>query len=192
MTRRMYDAAYPPSNPPSTDVVAFYIGGDTPHPWTADEIDQQSARYRLPIFVRSNPSSSAAAPDANETISWLRANKAPQGCAVALDLETAVHPTYVTTYDHLVHAAGWVVLAYGSIGTVFANPRTSGGYWVANPTGSPHMAPGAVATQWAFDTQLGHPWDLSDVADSVPLWDTHAGPTTNTSKENTWFLATSG
>lgn len=174
MTRRMYDAAYPPASPPTTDAVAFYIGGDTPHVWTAAEIARQRARYRLPIYVRSNPTTALAPSDAAKTIAWLRANKAPHGCAVALDLETAVHATYVKTYDQLVHAAGWVVLAYGSLGTIFQNPRTSGGYWAANPTGIAHMVRGADATQWAFDTQIGRAWDLSDVADTVPLWDTHA------------------
>ena len=54
-TLRFYDAAYPPAKPPAADGVCIYIGGDTPHVWTLAEIEAQPARYRLPIFVRSNP-----------------------------------------------------------------------------------------------------------------------------------------
>lgn len=186
----MYDAAYPPASPPNVDAVAGYIGGDTPHVWTAAEWARQPARYRLPIYVRSNPTIALAGPDATDTIAWLRAHKAPKGTAVALDLETAVHAAYVKAFDKAVHAAGWVVLAYGSLSTIFRNPGTSGGYWVAHYTGHAHMENGAVATQWASDQQLGKPWDLSDVADSVPLWDTHA-PTPASTEEDQWFLAAS-
>lgn len=171
---RMYDAAYPPNSPPTTDAVGFYIGGDTPHVWTAAEIARQRTRYRLPIFVRSNPGSHNPHADATATLRWLAQHGAPRGCAVVLDLETAVDGPYVRAFDADITAGGYVTVAYGSLDTIFRNPRTSGGYWVANPTGTAHMHPGAVATQWAFDTQLGHPWDLSDVADTVPLWDTHA------------------
>lgn len=172
--RRMYDAAYPPASPPRTDAVAFYIGGDTPHVWTAAEIARQTARYRLPIYVRSNPGSHNPHSDAAAALRWLAQHGAPRGCAVALDLETAVDGPYVRAFDADIKAGGYVTVAYGSLSTIFNNPRTSGGYWVANPTGTPHIHPGSVATQWAFDSQLGHPWDLSDVTDSVPLWDTHA------------------
>lgn len=175
-TLQMYDAAYPPASPPTTDVVAFYIGGDTPHVWTAAEIARQRARYRLPIYVRSNPGSHNPHTDATLALRWLQQNGAPRGCAVVLDLETAVDGPYVRAFDADIVAGGYVTVAYGSLSTIFGNPRTSGGYWVANPTGTPHMRSGAVATQWAFDTQLGKPWDLSDIADSVPLWDTHAQP----------------
>lgn len=34
-------------------------------------------------------------------------------------------------------------------------------YWIANPTGSPHLVPGAAATQWGwfedYDQSLAHP-----------------------------------
>ncbi|MGH3375106.1 MAG: hypothetical protein ACRDP6_10230 [Actinoallomurus sp.] len=181
MARTMYDAAYPPQNPPPWDVAAGYIGGDTPHVWTAAEWASQSARWRLPIFVRSNPGSRgvSATEDAALTIAWLRSNGVARGRAVALDLETAVNPPYVRAYDTALVAAGYVVLAYGSVSTVYLNPKTSGGYWAAHYTGKEHQEPRAVATQWANDRQLGKPWDASTIDDSVPLWDT-----TNPSQED--------
>lgn len=172
MARRMYDAAYAPSSPPAWEVVAGYIGGNAVHVWSDEEWASQSARYRLPIFVRSNPEDHVAARDAAAALARLRQLGMPHGCAVALDLETAVNPPYVKAFDAALVAAGYVVLAYGSAATIFSNPRPSGGYWAAHYTGEDHMEPRAVATQWASDRQLGKPWDVSTVADSVPLWDT--------------------
>lgn len=226
MTKRMYDAAYPPANPPHWDAAAGYIGGDTPHVWSAAEWRAQPVRYWLPIYVRSNPTSAlartmrrlrvhpvttrvavpvakafarlrsrtyavAAASDAAIAIAWLRAHNAPKGSVVVLDLETAVNGPYVRTFDADLVAAGYKVMAYGSLSTIFSNPRTSGGYWVAHYTYRPHMEPGAVATQWAD----GPDYDSNLVADSVPLWDTHGGPTpgpvptpTPAEEINSWFL----
>ena len=54
-TLTFYDAAWPPARPPVADGCCIYIGGDTPHVWSLADIASQRARYRLPIFVRSNP-----------------------------------------------------------------------------------------------------------------------------------------
>lgn len=171
MTRRMYDAAYPPSDP-HLDVCAFYIGGDTPHVWSDSEITGQSARWRLPIFTRSNPGSASASTDAFDAISWLTSHNVPKGSAVALDYETAVNSAYVIAFDQAIVAAGWKTLLYGSLSYVMQNPRPSAGYWTASWTQSAHIDSGAAATQWAGDVQLGQPYDLSDVSDSLVLWDT--------------------
>jgi hypothetical protein len=167
----MYDAAYPPPDP-HLDVCAFYIGGDTPHVWSDAEIGAQSARWRLPIWTRSNPGQADPATDGAAAVAWLRAHQVPAGAAVALDFETAVDGTYVTGFDQAVRAAGWTVLLYGSLSSVTQNPRPSAGYWTASWTGTAHFDAGAAATQWASDTQLGKPYDLSQVADSLILWDT--------------------
>jgi hypothetical protein len=190
VTKRMYDAAYPPAHPPKWEAVAAYIGGDTPHVWSTAEWNAQPARYRLPIYVRSNPGSHNPHTDAALAIAWLRGHSAPHGCAVALDLETAIAPSFVHAFDADLKAAGYVTVAYGSLSTIFSNPKPSGGYWVAHYTGNDHMEPGAVATQWASDVQLGKPWDANTVADSVPLWDTHPTPAP-ASTEESWFLGTS-
>jgi hypothetical protein len=170
--RRMYDAAYAPSSPPAWEVVGGYIGGNAYHVWTDAEWASQRARYRLPIYVRSNPGSHDPHADAAAAIAWLRAHRVPHGCAVSLDLETAVNRAYVRAFDADIVAAGYVTLDYGSISTILQNGRTSGGIWAAHYTGTPHLEAGTDATQWANDTMLGVPYDASLISDSVPLWDT--------------------
>ena len=179
MARRMYDASSPPPDP-HLDVCGFYIGGDTPHVWTDGEIDGQSARWRLPIYVCDNPARRNPTADAGQAVAWMRAHGVPAGCALALDFETAVDAAYVTAFDKVVRSAGWTLLLYGSLSSVTQNPRPSAGYWTASWTGSPHLDPGAAATQYISDTQLGRPYDLSEVSDALVLWDTRAsqfGPT---------------
>jgi hypothetical protein len=173
VTRTMYDAAYPPPDP-HLDVCAFYVGGDTPHVWSDAEIGAQSARWRLPIYACSNPGSRNASSDAAEAVRWLRAHSVPAGTAVALDYETSVDGSYVTAFDAAIRAAGWTLLLYGSLSSVTRNPRPSAGYWTASWTGAVHLDGGAAATQWASDTQLGKPYDLSEVTDTLVLWDTQA------------------
>lgn len=173
MARRMYDASSPPPDP-HLDVCGFYIGGDTPHVWTDGEIDGQSARWRLPIYVCDNPARRNPTADAGQAVAWMRAHGVPAGCALALDFETAVDAAYVTAFDKVVRSAGWTLLLYGSLSSVTQNPRPSAGYWTASWTGSPHLDPGAAATQYISDTQLGRPYDLSEVSDGLALWDTQA------------------
>lgn len=90
---------------------------------------------------------------------------------MCLDLETAVAAGYVDTFNQLLLAAGWRTLKYGSKDFIFRNPQTSGGTFVADPTGIPHMdtTGDTVATQYAFDGR----YDLSLVKDqaTVPLWE---------------------
>lgn len=175
MTRRMYDAAYPPADP-HLDVCAFYIGGDTPHVWSDQEIAGQSARWRLPIYTCSNPASRNPTVDAATAIAWLRAHGVPAGSALALDYETAVDAAYLIGFDRQIVPAGWRTLLYGSLSTVKQNPLPSAGYWTASWNGIAHLDTGAAATQWASDTMLGKPYDLSEVSDSLVLWDTQGAP----------------
>lgn len=166
-----YDAAYPvPGGVPGTTVVLIYTGGDTPHVWTTAEIAAQPERYRLPVYVRSYGGVSAT-DDALTMCEWLAANGVPAGTATVLDLETLVDPNYVETYGGVVHAAGYQVLPYGSSSTLFQNPKLDG-YFVAAP-GSTGMYPNSVATQYGYYQS----YDLSWIADTVPLWDTQPQPT---------------
>src|SRR6266540_2173913 len=168
--RRCWDAAYPPTSPPNWEVVAFYLGGNTPHVWTDSEIERQSARWRLPIFVRSHDGDPLA--DAHTSITWLVRHGVPRGVTLALDYETRVDATYLATFDRAVTDAGWRVMVYGSRDFVLRNPKPSGGYWVADYTGSPHLYPGSAATQWSGSGPFGGAYDPNLVADSTPLWDT--------------------
>jgi hypothetical protein len=170
--RRMYDAAYPPTSPPAWEAVAGYIGGNTPHVWTDAQWRSQPARWRVPIFTRSRAGDPSA--DARAVISWMTAHHVPKGVCVALDYETRVDASYLRAFDAAVVRAGWKVMVYGSRSSVLSNPKPSGGYWVADWTGSAFLYPGSAATQWASDAMLGKPWDASVVADRTPLWDTKA------------------
>lgn len=169
----MGDSANPPAAYPKVDAWAFYVHGDTPHVWTDEEVAAIPCRYRLPILTRNiggDPAKDAAA-----LIAWCRAHGQPAGTLTALDFEDRVDPIYLRAYDTAVHAAGWLVAVYGQQSTVLGNPRPSGGYWVANwdrDAAATRLASGWAARQYAGDTQLGHPWDLSVVAADTPLWDT--------------------
>ena len=166
MTKIAYDAAYPlPDGVANTEVVLIYTGGDTPHVWTAAEIAEQPEQYRLPVFVRSNPNLNDVTGDVTKFVTWLRSNQVPAGSAVVLDLETAVNVAYVNGFGAGLRNAGYKVLPYGSKSSLFQNPELDG-YFVADP-GAKGVDENTVATQFAYDGT----YDLSYIADSVPLWD---------------------
>jgi hypothetical protein len=168
--RRMWDAAFPPANPPDWEAVAGYIGGNTPHVWTDAEWARQKARWRLPIFVRSHDGDPNA--DGAAAVAWLRRHGVQPGVCVTLDYETRVDAAYLRVFDRVVQQAGYLTLLYGSRRTVLQNPKPSGGYWDAEWTNVPHLNRGSAATQYGGDVTLGQPYDASLVADSTPLWDT--------------------
>lgn len=165
LMRRMYDASTPPPNPPGWEVVAGYIGGDTPHVWTPAEWNAQPARWRLPIWVQSDPTMN----DGPQCVAALHQLGVPTGVAVALDLETSSGSPYVAQFIRTLHDAGYKVLVYGSLSTVRGNPAGDG-YWIAHYTFASHLEPGSVATQYADGTA----YDSNLILDWVPLWDTHA------------------
>lgn len=163
-----YDAADPPADPPATDGVCIYIGGDTPHIWTMAEINAQRARYRLPVWVRSDPAVASVAADVARAVAQLKAIGAPAGCLVALDSETAADPGYVKTFYGLLHLAGYPLIDYGSQDTVFGNENPDGYYWGADWTGTPHIASGDQMTQYVSFTG----YDESLAKPTLPFWDT--------------------
>ena len=170
--KSFYDAAYPPADPPVTDGVLIYAGGDTPHVWTTKEIAALVARFRLPTWVRSNPTSFSPVTDAQAFLTWLSAHGAPAGSTTVLDLETAVDAPYVTTFGYILNHAGFYVLPYGSSSTLFRNPVLNG-YFVAEP-GETVIPANCVAVQYGQGG--GGKWDLDELSDSIPLWDTHPAP----------------
>jgi hypothetical protein len=166
--RTAKDAAFPPGALHDCQVAAGYIGGLLAcHVWSAHEWGVQTARWRLPIFVPNT----AVPPrqQAKACIQALRELKVPEGKVYGLDLETAVAPEWVGTFADITHQAGWHCMPYGSPSTIFRNPPRAG-YWVASPTGTPHMYehPNVRGTQYAWL----HDWDLSVFDDDLALWDT--------------------
>lgn len=170
--RTMVDSAYPLHNPPSPvpDIVLIYAGGDTVHPWTPAEIAAMPERFRWPCWVRSNPQEHDPAVDAAQFAHWLAAHAVPKGTSVILDLETAVSAVFVNAFNLAMRAAGYLVAKYGSQSTIWDNPKTSGGTYLALPGPAELTGEGdEIARQYAFDGD--HDLSVVDAQDVVPLWD---------------------
>jgi len=182
MTRQMTDSAFPLAAPPPggwRDIVLIYAGGDTPHPWTIKDIDGMPSRYRWPCWVRSDPSQVNAETEAALFAAWLHGHQVPMGTCVILDIEEAINPGFVNAFNLAIRAAGFKTTKYGVQSTIWQNPKTDGGTFVALPGGNVLTTEGdTVARQYAFDGSF----DLSITADQdvLPLWDAHppapAGP----------------
>lgn len=169
----MADSAFPVVPAPNVPVYAFYIGGTTPNVWTDKDIESIRARHVLPIFTRTDPAANAQA-DADEIIRWLHEHNYLPGETVAVDTESQVMPEYVGALDSHLSAAKFALVEYESKGPVSHNPRTSGGRWVADWTGLPHLFADSVATQYASAQMTGFPYDQSVIDDSVKLHELHA------------------
>lgn len=180
-----YDASTPPWPVPAIyEVTGGYIGGATPHVWTADEWRTKALKRKLPIYVPTyfHDGVLRAGSDAIDCVHALRSAGVPQGVCVGLDLETLIAPSYVEAFDNVVFAAGYRVVEYGSSSTIFKNPRTSGGYWVATRPGNPdfsgygNLYPGSVMTQVQ---DLGA-YDVNMIDASLVFWgDETPAPSTN-------------
>jgi hypothetical protein len=171
-----YDGAYPRiGGAPLEGVVGVcgYIGGDTPHVWTKEEWAEQPYRYRIPIYVRSDPQLADPVHDAAEAVAALAALDAPKGVAVALDSETAADPAYTRGFYAAIEAHN-PVIEYGSRDFVLGNDNPSGWYWVAEP-GASSPVPGFLATQYYWGQSYDLDWfDAAWVYDHC--WDTKAPP----------------
>lgn len=163
--RIAFDAETPPATVPGGATTAcIYVGGDTPNPIAhpAQVPAYAACRYWLPGWVRSNPTPGLGLTDAAAFRSWLTDNGAPHTCAVFLDLEEAVTPSYVNAFSGFFGA----VLPYGSRSTVEKNPQCAG-YFLAWPTWDGTTWPaGTVAIQHTY----AGAYDLSSILTSVPLW----------------------
>lgn len=166
------DAATMPATLPAADGFAFYIGGDTPHIWTAAEVAELKQHYRflLPVFVRSNPPGPGAQADVAAAHAQLRDLNAPPGILVAWDSETAVDAAYIAQVYGLLSAAGDKLIDYGSQNFVTGNKNPDGWYWGADWTSRSHLTGTDEMTQW---TSGG--FDQSLAQASLPFWDTRPG-----------------
>jgi len=154
----------------------FYIGGNTPHVWTAAEVALLKAaphiRYLIPIFTRSVPGDAAQGQsDAAWALEAMQQLGQPKGTIVQLDYESAVDAAYEVAFDATVRADGYLMELYGSASTVVKNPEPSGGYDEAAWTGRDY-APTSTGDQF---TDTG-PFDLNDFRTDAPLWDLHPAP----------------
>lgn len=171
-TYEMGDASTPPAPPAKLPVFAFYIGGQTPHRWTDTEYEALTSRWVLPIYTRTD-SVMPAAVVADEIMSWLRSHSFDHGCTVALDTESALLGQWLADVDNIVTAGGHRLMEYESKGPIGHNPPTSGGRWVADWTGIPHLYAGSLATQYSSADMAGLAWDSSLIDQTVPLHELH-------------------
>lgn len=167
-TLAFIDSAYPLKSYPAADGFAFYIGGDTPHVWSNAEVAALPYRYRLPIFVRSNPQQANPIVDAGACLAALTLHGAPRKTLVALDFETAIDVAYVSAFCKIVTDGGYTVILYGSENFVHRNDMPDGLYWGADWTKVNHVHSGEAGTQWISLAA----YDESTFVMNLPLWDT--------------------
>lgn len=167
---KFVDAAFPDTIVGGPyDGVCFYIGGDTPHPWTVPELHARPERFRLPVWVRSDPNVIAPDADAARCLSALINTYAvPHGSLVALDTETTIDPSWVAVFCRLLISGGFPVIDYGSQSDVIKNQVPTGYYWGADWTSVPHLAGRDVMTQYISLANI----DVSMAEISLPFWDT--------------------
>jgi hypothetical protein len=146
---RMTDASIEPKTlPAGTKIIAGYLGGNTPHVWTAAEWNRFKVK-KLPIFVCTGEGNGIA--DGWEALKRLYQLNVPKGTVVAYDMETSIFATTVLNFYEVLRWAGYYTWVYGSRDFVFANPRCSG-YWVADYTEVSHLVKGSCATQYENGT----------------------------------------
>lgn len=168
MTVNMFDASTPPAvAPPGFSVVAGYLGGHTPHTWTAAEWGRFRHMKMLPIWVPGpavNIPENAVA-DAFAILEAAYNLRVPHGSPIVLDMETAEAPSFDKALESVINWAGYRLWVYGSKSTIAANPvlSTFGGYWVADYTGVPHFT--GLAAERACQWISGPHWDSSVVKD---------------------------
>lgn len=123
-----FDASTPPTQPfPGTEIVCGYIGGDTPHVWTAEEWNRAShngSLRLLPIYVVSNTSGKDPGVEARKAASaaislgWSR----HIGRLIALDSETSTDTRFIQAFGGALIRDGFHGLDYRSISILIANP----------------------------------------------------------------------
>lgn len=157
------------------DVAGGYIGGATPHVWTPQQWNSQTARWRAPFWL-CDPARDPAV-QGDDIVAKLKSLGAPRGCIVLLDMETRTDAHLVNGIANVVHAGGYNSGVYGSESTVFGNPPRSG-YMVALYDGveALYEHPHSIGKQYADMVKGpgGLIIDLDVWADSCPLWDTHS------------------
>jgi hypothetical protein len=129
------DAAYADDIVLPTTVVFGYFGGPNAyHVWPRSDWSRFTENYKVPIWVAGYN----GAIEGHEAVAELETLGVPKGCVIVLDMEERKDETYVISFGHILHDAGYKVAIYGSASSVFGNPPLNG-YWVADWTGESFM-----------------------------------------------------
>jgi len=132
----MLDAGNPgtASLPKGYSAVAGYIGGDTPHVWTADQWARFKGIPKLPIYVddfkTGRNAGIADGWDCLQKLSVFYALGIKRGSVVAYDIEVSKDAQRAYGFASVLNWAGYTVWLYGSRSTVLTIPF--GDYWVAD------------------------------------------------------------
>jgi hypothetical protein len=161
-----FDAAHCPNPAPKGyEGALVYAGGSSAtHAWTGAEIARarKVVTWLLPVWVPT-PGTDDPVKAGQQFVAWLTAHKVrtsqQAGHPVHLmwDLETGKEPdaAWADQACRVTANAGWYNLIYGSLNVIFRQPVRHG-YFVANPTGQPHMYDhqDVKATQYALNVKL--------------------------------------
>lgn len=141
-----------PKKPLPGEVACGYLDSNTPHPWTNEQWEMQTAKYLLPIYSADPGGNPVLA--GRSAVAQMRSLKVPEGSAYAADIELLVpgDNLWLREFAAETAKAKYGCHPYRSASTIFTfEPRS--GYWVADWTGEPHMYehPFVKGTQWASD-----------------------------------------
>lgn len=164
-----FDASVPPTKPyPGTEIVCGYIGGDTPHVWTAKEwnaVTDNGATRMLPIYVRSNFSGfdpgveARKAATAAHSLGW-----SPHiGRLIVLDSEEETDVAWIRAFGGALIRDGFHAVDYRSISVLIAHP--SGLVEWAADFSLPPMP--SSQNQSGFQYAADIPWDNTKVDVSI-------------------------
>lgn len=158
--------------PHGTQVIAGYVGGNTPHVWTVDEWNQfltvnNQMRF-LPIYVDNNNMFANGTELAKAAVSAVKARGwAPFQAnrrVIVIDAEENTNYQYYSDASDAIWSAGFVCVQYrsaGSVGNEQENPPDL--TWVAVP-GEPK--PNAMI--WAgYQYLWGKTWDTDVFSEYV-------------------------
>ena len=171
---KMLDTSNPGTSglPAGYKAVAGYIGGDTPHVWTAKQWAQFKGVPKLPIWVDDFKTGSAAGEaDGWACLQALFNLGVSSGKAVAYDIETSKDSARAYGFAKVLNWAGFHVWLYGSSSTVLTISFAD--YWIADYTRKPHWpVRSARACQYLPGQSIGGvTWDVS----VIRWWQLHTG-----------------
>jgi Rv2525c-like, glycoside hydrolase-like domain len=179
--RTMLDAFSLPHELPKVDAIAGYLpSSGTLADWTPDEWARAraGARFIVPIYVAPAGQDAVAGKAHGAQAAHDSANLGvPKGCVIVLDLEQNrvkhdVESGYAKAWVTEVSELGYRPVIYTSASS---KPLVKGlaELWLASWGKPPALLPDSVATQ--YEGGEGHSYDLSVVADTLPLAPTHEG-----------------
>jgi hypothetical protein len=150
--------------PAGTQIVAGYIGGDTPHVWTASEWNQFTGVRYLPIFVDDKESYAngtalgSAMARAAVARGWYPSDDSDPHLVLVVDAEITKAYEYYAEASDRVWELGFVLMQYRSAGSVGNEEQNTPSLtWVAD-----YGQPKPHTTIWGgYQYQPNvHGWDL--------------------------------